>query len=758
MRKLATAALSFGAGVALSHYLLPENLVYPCTLLLIILIIPALFLGKSLRLRFVLLLLFSAAGIVWYTSYVSVFVEPAEALVGEEHTVTLRVTESPQVFDRWTRAYVKLEQEGYPSAKLVLYDYDGYLPELNPGDLISLDVKFVSAMELYEEQTDIYTSRGILIRAYAKSAPELADRGWRSMLYAPALISKEISQVIDRIFPEDVRGFVKALLVGDTTELNEDLVLCNALSVSGIRHVVSVSGMHLSFLYGVISALAGRKRVTKFGIPAILFYMLITGCTASVVRAAVMLIMVMIAPVFGREADDITSLSAALLILLLVNPMSISGAGLQLSFGAMTGIVLVTPRVHNWLSLLWKKPQKHGKKLRSFIISNISSSVGALVLTTPLTAAHFGMISLIAPVANMICLWVVSIAFIAGWASVIMGMLFTTAGELAALRAAWPSRYIMFSGKLLATLPYAAVYTINDSLKWWLALSYCGIGYCCISRRKSKYRAAVIVCISLLSLLVSVGYRVYHASIESNIIAVDVGQGQSIIAMSEGATIVIDCGGGAKMTNAGDRVAELLETYGCRNIDILALTHLHEDHVNGVAQLMSRIKVSVLYMPRDVEDPDGMLPGILAMAEQRKTEIRYVDRDLSVSAGNINLTMYEPFGEADLNERGVIMKLEIHEVEALVMGDVGMDVEREFIESVELTKIEILIVGHHGSKYSTSRELLDAINSEIAVISVGFNSDGHPTDEALFRLNMAGISVYRTDMDGNIFMRISDNG
>ncbi len=758
MRKLATAALSFGAGVALAHYILPENWVYPCSLLLAILIIPALFFGGSLRLRSVLLLFFTAMGILWYTSYVSVYVEPAGALAGEEHTVTMRVLESPEIHDKWARVYVKLEQEGYPPVKLAVYDYDGYMTELSPGDLASFSVKFVSATKLYDEHTDIYASRGILLRAYLRAEPEPLERDWRAILYAPALISREISKVIEKIFPEDVRGFVKALLVGDAAELNEDLVLCNALSVSGIRHVVSVSGMHLSFLYGAISTVVGRKRVTWFGIPAIVFYMLITGCTASVVRSAVMLIMVMLAPVFGRESDGITSLSTALFILLLVNPMSISAAGLQLSFAAMAGILLVSPRVYAFISTRWKKPKKRGKRLYSFVVSSVSSSVGAIIFTTPLTAANFGIISLISPVANLLCLWAVSIAFLGGWIAVVMGFVWTSAGALAAWCVAWAGRYIVFSGGLMATLPYAAVYTINDSLKWWLFFSYCGLGYCCFSRRKSKYRVAVVAAVSLLALLASVSYWVYYANSKSNITVMDVGQGQSVIALSEGKTIVVDCGGGGMLDNAGDVAAEYLETFGRRSIDVLALTHLHGDHVNGVAQLMGRIKVSLLYLPGDVEDPDGMLDNILAMAKRRGTEVKYISQNVTVPVGDMNLTIYEPFGEADLNERGVIMKLQIKGVETLITGDVGMDVEREFIESVEPEKIEILVVGHHGSKYSTSRELLEAINAEVAVISVGFNSYGHPTDEVLYRLEMAGITVYRTDMDGNVVMRISNDG
>lgn len=760
MRKLATAAISFAVGVALVHYILPERWFYPCALTLLILIIPALFLSGSTRLRLILLLFFTAAGICWYAIYLSAFVEPVEELVGEESFATVRVTESPEIYDNWARMYVKLEQEGYPSVKLAVYDYGGFFAEYKPGDILSIEMKFVSATERYDEETDIYTSRGILLRAYAQSEPELVGRDWRSVLYFPAAISSGISRVIGEVFPEDVRGFVKALLVGDSSELNEDYILTNALSVAGTRHVVAVSGMHLSLLYGAITFLVGRKRTTRYGIPAILFYMLITGCTASVVRASVMLILVMLAPVFGREADDITSLSAALLLLLIANPMSIAGAGLQLSFAAMTGIILVSPRVYKWLDVRWKKPKKHGKGFRNFVISSISSSLGAIIFTTPMTALTFRIVSLVSPIANIVCLWAVSVAFIGGWIAVIFGLIFTPLGMLIAETASWAARYIMFSCKLIARVPFAAIYMNYERAQWWLIASYACLTYGClpIHKRKSKLRVFVLVGISLVSLVATVGYLVYYTNSQSNITVMDVGQGQSIVALSYGETLVIDCGGMRDSKNAGDTTAEYLLMVGRRSIDVLALTHLHADHVNGVEKLMSRVPVKQLYMPRDVEDPDGMLSGILELAELQGTEVLYIDEDITLKLGGMYLTMYETLDEGSTNERGSIMLIEISGFEALITGDVNMATERQFLQEKNPPEIELLVVGHHGSKYSTSMELLDSLLPEIAIISVGNNSYGHPTDEALYRLWLIGAEVHRTDLDGNIMLRITDDG
>ena len=187
---------------------------------------------------------------------------------------------------------------------------------------------------MYKRQ-DIYSSRGILLRAYLAGAAEDIRRDGRSFLSFPMELANLVRSAAREVFPEDVQSFMLGLLIGDTSGLYDDFELDNALSVSGIRHVVAVSGMHLSFLYAVLVYLLGKRRASILGVPVIVLFTFMTGCTASVVRACVMLTLVMLAPLLRREADGLTSLCAGLLILLIANPLSIAAAGLQLSFSAM---------------------------------------------------------------------------------------------------------------------------------------------------------------------------------------------------------------------------------------------------------------------------------------------------------------------------------------------------------------------------------------------------------------------------------------
>ena len=239
----------------------------------------------------------------------------------------------------------------------------------------------------------------------------------------------------------------------------------------------------------------------------------------------------------------------------------------------------------------------------------------------------------------------------------------------------------------------------------------------------------------------------------------DVGQGACTLALDGEHAVVIDCGGTGTLENAGDTACEYLLSRGRRSVDAVVLTHLHSDHAGGVTRLLSRLDVGELYVAEAAEDTDGELAGLLACAERHGTAVRYVcAEDVEENYGGIALTLYAPAEAGDENERGVAVLASVGGWDALVMGDLGMAAERELAAEGAIPDVDILAVGHHGSRYSTSFELLEAAQPEMAVISVGYNNYGHPADEALARLNLAGARVYRTDIDGSITVRTGDDG
>jgi len=237
------------------------------------------------------------------------------------------------------------------------------------------------------------------------------------------------------------------------------------------------------------------------------------------------------------------------------------------------------------------------------------------------------------------------------------------------------------------------------------------------------------------------------AASNSSITVLDVGQGMSVVVTSDEFTMVIDCGS-SSTNRAGEITHEYIMNLGRTTIDLLALTHFHSDHINGIEFLLSRINVSALAIP----DPDGsfLAEDIIELARKRGTAIMYITEIISVDFGETKIYIYPPVGaQGEENERGISI-LTIGEVTALITGDMNSATERALLRFTTLPKIDVLVVGHHGSRHSTSDELLNATMPDIAIIPVGRNSFGHPAKEVLERLERIGATVYRTDEQGHV--------
>jgi competence protein ComEC len=252
--------------------------------------------------------------------------------------------------------------------------------------------------------------------------------------------------------------------------------------------------------------------------------------------------------------------------------------------------------------------------------------------------------------------------------------------------------------------------------------------------------AAVLLCaVILLSPL-------FPTAGDSSITALDVGQGLSVVINADDHVAVVDCGS-AGYENPGAIAHGHLLSQGRTVIDLLILTHFHLDHVSGVEYLLTQIDVSALAIP----DPDGsyLAEDIIELARRRGTDIIYVTETLRVELGDMTIILYPPMGMGDANETGLTV-LALGNVNALITGDMNATSERALLRFAALPHIDLLVVGHHGSRHSTSEELLAAVMPKLAVISVGHNNYGHPSDETLKRLDSFSVAVYRTDIMGNV--------
>ena len=749
MRKLAAAAIGFSAATVISRYIPQYDLLLIFCAAAALLSLCAFFFIGNIRLRVLIVTLSLAAGFLWSWAYAAVFISPAQSMHGETASVTAVVSDYPSATAHGFRADVNVRAEGRRSVGARIYYYDENA--LKPGDIIEFKARFQRTDGADgSDRIDALSSRGDFLAAYVSGGIRIVGTTG-GIRYFPQRLGQAVSDIISSIYPADVSPFIRALLIGRRDELNRDSGLTAALSASGISHVVAISGMHVSFLMGLLGALVRNKRLFGLlGIPLLLLFAAMTGFSPSVTRAVIMQAMLIMAPVLKRESDSITSLSAALMVLLIANPYSCTSAGLQLSFAATFGIMLFTGRISaSVTSGLQENLLLGSKALKSaarFVTSSLATTAGALVFTIPLTAIHFGQISLIAPLTNLLTLWAVSIAFPLGIISCVLALVFLPLGSFAALIVSVIVRYITGVARALAAVPYSSIYTSHSPALLWLFYVY--VMFVTLPLLKSKARqylyAGCLAVISLCAVLILTPRL--HSAGDAVITVLDVGQGQSVVIASKGHTAVVDCGSSSG-ENAGFITHEFLSQNGVTSIELLILTHFHADHANGAEYLLSRMNVSALVIP-DPED-SYIAEDIIELARKRGTDIIYVTETYRASLGEEELVLYPPLGSGDENERGLSI-LCLGGLSALITGDMPASGERSLLRYAVIPQIDLLVVGHHGSRFSTSEELLNAARPAVAAISVGRNSYGHPSNETLERLYVCGANVLRTDQTGNI--------
>lgn len=750
MRKLAAFAVSFAGGIFLAQYLLPTVWqLRLCAAFCALFLLGFLLRKQSLsRRRFCLITAGLALALAYNWVYTTLIQLPAASLNGEQQTVTMTLCDYAEPTDYGARVTVRLAGDGIPRGKVVYYGGKALLERV-PGNTVTNTVRLSDASVIREDEVTTFTSRGVYLLAYSRGEETFDAGSADSPRWWPQRLGRAMGRQIDTLFEGDVAAFLAAILIGDRTAVPESVQ--TDLTQAGLYHILAISGMHCAFLLGLVQFLLGKQRrklVAAVALPLLVFYALLAGGSPSVVRACLMLAFLLIGPLFGRESDPATSISAALMAILLANPFAAASVSLQLSFSAIAGICFVSPRLYELLG------EKTPGRLRRLIAGSVSASVGALVFSAPLSGYYFNNLTLLAPLGAFLCLWAAGLIFSVGLLAVAGSFLYLPIGTVLGTVPAVLIRYLLAVSHWIAGLPYHALNFSNPYLKYWLMLVYVLFAIACLLREKCWWKYPLCVLLSAVCLVFTIRQGTLRYTYgQLDILALDVGQGQSILLESDGAFALVDCGSMNSWISAGAVAADMLQSMGCQELDCLMLTHYDYDHVSGVTELLYRMKVKRLLVP-NVEDDIGLRDWVLELAERQGTEVQPITEKTELPLGEATVTAFPPLGAEGDNERGLVYLCSAGDYDLLIPGDIGSETEKLLLETYELPDIEALVVGHHGSKYSTSEELLEALRPEAALISVGSNSYGHPTDQTLQRLMDAGAEIYRTDLQGTIHLSV----
>lgn len=750
MRVLATVGFSFAAGLFLT--LLPWDgwQLYAAGALALASLLWALLGRGTPHLRRVLLVLLPLmVSLLYFSAYRALVRRPVQALCGGEHDFSAAVCDWPEATERGAKVTIRLH--GLLGAKAVYYGDDDLL-SLRPGDALSGTAWWNDVAAIGDGDLRQFSSRGVYALLYDRDTLTVQPAPDMPLGYAPQYAAKALRDKLAQLWDDpSVLGFLTAELTGDKSLLPESDYV--AMQETGLAHIFAVSGLHCAFLVTLLSLLippTHRRTLCAVASAVLVFYMLLTGLSPSVARACVMQLFLLSAPLFLRGSDPLTSLAAALTVILLVNPYAVGSVSLQLSFAATLGMVLLSGRLYKSFTGWYRGRNRAVRTALSFLAANLAATLGALVFTAPLTAYYFNILSLVAPLAGLLAVPAAGYAFMSAFVSALLGLVWTPLGLLVGYVPLLLVKYILWAAHLLLAVPYHAVYFTNVYLRVWLLYVYAAFLGCAVTpdgKRKYALASALTVLTLAACLWLNSRWQQYGAFRAA---VLDVGQGESVALCSGSEAALVDCGSSNSYVDAGSVAADALQSAGIRRLSAVIVTHYHADHTNGLTEVLTRLPVDTLYLP-DIEDEYGVRDRLVSLAAHQGADVVFVTEPTRIALGEAVLTVYPPLlTTGDLNEQGLTALATAGDFDLLITGDMAGQTEQLLAQTYPLPDVEVLVVSHHGSRYSSDESFLRAITPDNAVISVGDNRYGHPAEETLRRLQAVGATVWRTDQQGSI--------
>jgi len=602
---------------------------------------------------------------------------------------------------------------------------------------------------------------------------------------------------LDRSIPEPEAGLAAGVLIGLRDRVDRDLAA--AFTTAGASHVVAISGWNIAIVASTLAALATglqqRRRAILTAV-AIVLYVAFVGPSASVVRAGVMAGVALLARELGRPGTAAAALGWAVAGLLLVDPAWIDDAGFRLSVLATAGIIA-------WgASLTERLSGTVPGRLRRWLAEILGVSLAAQAATTPIVLLEFGRLSLVAPAVNLIVVPLVPPAMAAGALALGAGLL--TGLGLPSLVAvlvglpAWALYATMVAAvRLGAGLPMASVelgppwdaisaaaslFAILAVARWGgrplgaRAVARAAVGRGPASagvagsgRRSGRglsnrgHRAtAIALAGSIVGLALVVAHRPDGVA---RVVVIDVGQGDGILVEGgRGGRMVVD--GGPDPGRLLIALDERLPPWD-RRIDVLVLTHPHEDHVAGLALLLQRYRVGRVYEPGMLGPGPGYDAWASVLADGGPPRGRLSTGD-QLTLDTIRFRVLWPDASrvpeqpsdtgTGINNVSIVLLGEVAGRRFLLAGDIEEGVDPELLAR-GLPPVDLLKVAHHGSGTASTREFLEAARPSVAVVSSGAgNPYGHPAPATLERLDEVAGRTYRTDSDGTVEVAIAGDG
>lgn len=679
------------------------------------------------------------------------------------------------------RAFIELTHPTLDDQRWLVYAWLPRHPALTRGDILALEGSVEPAPTDGGGFGGFLAARGAVGTLRAHDV-RLVARGSDAMASVEQLRAA-IDASLSRVIPEPEAGLAAGILVGLRERVSREV--SDDFTITGLTHVVAISGWNIALVAGIVTGLLravglGRRSRSVLVMAAIAAYTVVAGAEASVVRAAVMGGVVIVAREGGHPAGAAAALGLACWGLLLVDPGMIADIGLQLSMAATAGLLALGAASERVVVRLTR-----GHAPRWFS-ETLGVSLAAQLTTLPLILAHFGRLSIVSPLANLVIGPVVPFAMLGAAIGVVTGTLADhLPGPLLAPvdLAAWlPLAAMTRIGSVLAGVPFASVAlpppfglagALTALVVLLAVLSRTSSGRSVSARtepapsragphhgarpRRLRRIGALGVAGSLLC--VGLATTVAQATPLLRLTVLDIGQGDAILVESAGGgRVLVD--GGPDPDLLVRRLDERIPIWD-RRIDLVVLTHPHEDHAAGLAGLMPRYRVGRIAETGMASEGAGTRGLREAATRLGISRVRLTQGD-GFRLGHAQVDVLWPpldrlpavapsTGRA-INDTSIVLAISVGQQRALLTGDLEADRDGDLLRAIadDGRRWDVLKVAHHGSAGASSAGLLERLRPRAAIISAGVDNDyGHPAPATLSRLEDVGASVWRTDVQGS---------
>lgn len=606
-----------------------------------------------------------------------------------------------------------------------------------------------------------YKSRGIYGIINAEDTVLIQHDGQNPLAAFFHALKNKVKSIIFQALPETEAAVLYGILTGDKGEMEEDIR--EAYARTGLSHILSVSGLHVGFLMLFVQFFLKPLKLDarlESGtiVLAILCYILMIGAPLPALRAFIMLLVLLAGKMLGRQYDLLISVSFAAFSILLFNPMAVHDPGFVISFTTMYSIALLQQPVYKCLKIL-----------PLCIRDTFALSLAVWIGIAPVLAGYFNYISLISIFINLLAVPIAFLITLAGFAGAVLGAFLPRAALYVFSTAYYLIRLLNLLTLKSAALPFAGFYV--PSLPVYMHILYLitvAVATNCFGLNYLRiYKSRAVVWCGLLCLLAFLVYIIPGDSLK--IVFFDIGQGDSAcIITPEKRAILIDGGGSPRGSDyyydvGGKITLPALLRQGIWHIDTIVASHLHDDHIEGLLQVLKVYKPDRIVFPegKPGKDHSACYYELLSHCKANGIRILYMGKGDEIRFGDsIKLEVLSPDAEADEasgseNNRSLIIRFVYKRFETLFTGDIDSGKEMELI-SGEL-KADVLKVAHHGSGYSTNEAFLKAVSPRLGIISVGKNIYGHPSSKVLERLKQSGCKAYRTDESGAVIVTTNGN-